>query len=510
MADPKPTPSPGPPVPGTEPRGTGGTGNTPDTYDDDQRATPYDRLRNLLTKREQAKKAGDSEALRDLNRRIERLLDNHPDNDRLTKEAESRGFNMQRLDDDGNENTEDDGGKNDAPGSKGGKGGNNDKGEPNRLPRGGRLIRQGDSFYIVWQDKFKGKPVTGMYKVPANMLDHYGLDKKDARAVTRQQLRRFNYLGSVADINLLGRRDPFEPFFEYIEDQFGLAPGMLRNKEVLGVLFESHMEKWDGTRLFNALQQTKWASKKSDERLEYLTLRPAEQKDRIQKAYVSLRDWAEGQFGELDYSKYFSDERLRKMAEKAASGAVGWDEDVAKSRIARKAENIAGSAAAIAKEESIGNSQLDIEDKARALREQAASWMGWKNVPTMDTIKGWAADILNKKRSDADFENWASETAHGLHKWLGTNEKFQDTADVYRQKSEALLGTTLSWDDHLLQDFTARDANGKPIADQRMALYDYEDLVRKDPRFRGSEVGIDRAYSVAGFINSMFNGQGGA
>lgn len=386
--------------------------------------------------------------------------------------------------------------------------------DPNRLA-GKRgvdyqiITGPGGKKWGIWEVPLdNGKTFRARWFIPREDWKHYGIDEHEGRDMTKAQLARIANFGNINSVKTDRNEHPIQTFMERMGHKFGVAPSLLKNKGVMKVLFEAFMEKWEPGEILGALKQTDWYNKKTEVRANWILEKSdAQRTTEIDTTFQKLREFAFQEFGAVDYADYFSEDRLRQMAENAASGKAGWDETTAQLRITAKARRTPGTSAAVALEESIPNSALDVENKYAQLLDQTNQWWGY-NTSDRNTLMRWAGDILNGQKSDAAFDEYLKKRALALHPYLPQDTPYLDFAGAFKGRAEQQLGTPLDFDDALFSDFSAKDDQGRPVKDQAITFSDFDRMVRKDPRFRSSPTAMNQAAELVSLLNAQFNGVG--
>ena len=498
----------------------GGTGNTSDTYDDD-RVTARERLNRLLERRSIAVGELDRPAIRALNRRIARFLEDHPNNESLWEAAEDAGFNTDRLEDElSKASTEREGqadgrsrggsgidGTGSPEGPGGGGGGAGDPGKPpnlRALAKDNRLLGElGKDFNLVRGPRgtfaavYKYKLGGEVVKVAINLgkdpekLSKYGLKASDAKSLNKQQMKQIQGIGwadELAPHIRKGDKHVMKSLTRHLRNQYG-GQAILENDEVMSVVIANSMFGWTAGEFENRLRQTKLYQNTNDYQRNWVTVTSPKQKaDTVKQMTESIIDVLEDQYG-FEWAKYVDGKQVKDWAEKIASGKFGdpgaglafWSE-----RQEDKAAAIVGTPAYVRQQteaESVRGYMNRPEDKKEALMSQARAYLGPHYVPDNATLLAWATDIVTEKKTDADWMNYLRKTSRALHPYKSEDTPWQDFASPYRAAAERVFGTTIEWGDAALSNLQGTKPDGTPLGTP-MAAYEFEQYLRdNDPRF---------------------------
>ena len=513
---PTPTPSPGPEIePVVSP---GPTGNTPDTYDDDQKATPYDRLRILLRKRQRAIGESDRETLREINKRITRLLNNHPKNEKLWDEAEGSGFNIEKAEskqdttssggDGGGDTTTGGGGGGATTGGGGGTGGGGNKSGLAGMAKDNRLLGDlGKTFTLVkgpkgtyvakYRFKVDGQIIDiGIRLGKAGQLERYGLKPADAKELTSAQMKRIKRIGNADELAPHMKRgddDVFDSLVRYLENQYEGQP-ILRNKGVMAKIIANSMFGWSAGEFENQLRNTSWYKNTNDWQRNWQTVTSEkEKKETIASTRQQVINALESHYG-FDYLKFVDGgvDQINRWAEQIARGRWGTPDEGFKfwsEKQFDKAAKLEGTPAWIENQkqaEAINAFNNRPEDMFERLRSQSMDYLGQvkgKPLVPRDTLMGWATDLVTGTKSEGDWQQFLRQQMRNLHPHFDENQSFTSQAGAYKSTAENLFGTTLTWDDPLMKRIAATDENGKLLGTPT-PLHEFEQYIRdNDQRF---------------------------
>ena len=464
---------------------------------------------------------------RDSRVRIMNILGENPG---LADVAENQGFDYRGFDPDdyeqggqtpdgaqGTSNSEPD-----ASGSSGGGGGGNAGGSGGNKGGGGggspggahgpgwklpgvkgkdfEIVRGPKGSYVaVYKMKIGGNIVSVGVRLPRNKdeLAKYGVKPGDAKTLNKEQFKRIHSMGWADELQFHGEdRNPFQALKRSLRRQYGGQP-IVDDDEVMELIIANSIYGWTPGEFENQLRNTKWYSKTNEYQRDWeLVTSPEQKKETIQQFQQRVVNQLEDHFG-LDWTQHIEGgmKKARQWAETIASGK--WGEpgvgfEFWSNRMFDRAADIEGTPAWITNQTEQENQQGFLnrpEEKFEQLRAEAMRYLGQRDgKPLIDgeTLRTWATDLVTQKRTDADWQQFLRHNLKRLHPYFDENVAFTDQATAYKSVAEGLLGTTLSWDDPLLQrGFQGTDDSGKPLKDQAMSLHDYEMMLRdpeKNPR----------------------------
>jgi hypothetical protein len=537
---PEPSPSPGPdktPPPSPAPS----TGNTPDTYDDDEKASPYDRLRILLRNRQEAIGNNNASRLRRINRHITALLETHPNNDRMWEEAESAGFDTGDAIRETGGGTPSTGNADEGAGTggsggtsgTGGSGGNgrtspsrpvNNRWLPGIKGRDFEVVRYNGKVYVKYRVAHAGNFTM---RVPEDKFKAYGIKEDEGRQLTKAQFQKLNHFGNAADILVHGEeRHPFRQWVDQVEALYG-GTGMLKNKEVMRVFLEGYAKGWAPDVIQGKLRQTSWYNETTEYSRRWGFLSDAEKTGEINTIGNNIKDSLKQMYGEnwLEHFPEFDKKWLNKKAKQIATGLLGATgsptsamELFIRNQTSR-AEKIEGTPAWIAKQQRLAEQGEFLgrpEDVREALRQQAIRELGYAGKDARidgETLTQWAERIAYNQVNEegnpytqADFDQYLRRQKKALFPYLDPDEAWQDAASPYKARAEQILGTSLSWDDGLLSDLAAKDETGN-LTGSRLSDWDFERMARKDTRFWDSQTAAQEGYGLLSRLQEVFGGR---
>lgn len=455
----------------------------------------------------------DEALIEDLENQLDAILDTRPG---LAGFAQKKGYDYVPPDDgegngNGNKNkNKDKDEEKKGPGSK-----HTDPGYSRKLPPGYRAVRGGDgNIYLVWNSKYgpKGnrKDFPGLWQLKENQLDQYGIKKSDIKNVSEDQWARLkkNKFGYVGDIEFRGRH-PIRAFMEEMSQLYGIAPGMLRNRGVMEVLFEAWMEEKDAGWITSQLKQTDWWDNKTKQRRQWIfDMSAADRKDTVQRVLDSAKQLAVDRFGAVNWMDHIDIKDLDAWAKKVASGVIGWDSNTLQNKIENLARGVVGTTAFVEWEQQTPGTPQDIDSAFEDVRSAAINWMGHFAKPSQGELKDWATKIATGALTMDQFNAMMRKRKQDMFPWLSPDEGYLERSGSYKNIAERLFGTTIGWDDRTLADLTGRDKNGASTG-TAMTLDEYDKYIRKnDSRFWEGPVAKEEGLNLVNFLKGMFAGGG--
>lgn len=409
-------------------------------------------------------------------------------------------------------------GDNDNKGNnqKGNKGGKNQPTRTDHLPgkRGKdyEIVRRGGQIYVVYKVAIKGgKHINVSWKVPKDLMDRYNIDPSKAKNISKAAFNKIENLGTINEVKLQTNRHPFRSWLEELADKFGVAPGLLRNKEVMETLLEAHVEKWDAARLTGALEQTKFFQRKTDTRRQWiLETNPAQRDAMVSGVFNNLMEQVNTNFAGVDWKTVISEKRLKEIARKVASGAIGWDDQSAQLWLLNKARNTEGTQAWLDDKQAGNAVENTFENMFEQVREQATQWLGPRGKPSRDILDRWAKDLVTGKKSQSEWDSFLRRQAKALHPWLDDDEPWMDGVSSFKNIAEGILGRGLDYDDRLFSSLYKMKDN-VPVNDgqTRMSTWEFEQAVKTDKRYAKSKDARDSVFDYLGLFDNVFHGVGG-
>ena len=373
-------------------------------------------------------------------------------------------------------------------GGGGGGGGQNIDHLPGKLGNDYHFVKgPGGTVKVVYQMDISGpKKGSIAFTIPKEMYDRYNVDPDKVKTLSAQQMKNLKGFGPINEIKLRRGEHPFQGWLRSMKQKFGMAPSMLRDKEVMQTLYAAHLGQWDSTELLGALQQTKWYDTKTKERIDWLfSTGSADKKTKINTATNTLADYTRSVFGSVDWTKHgLGEDRLKKWALNISSGRVGWDLTEAKSRIDEIARGIQGTAL-WADEERASQGALeevqeweDIFEKYRAMNIEH---LGPSGRSSKEILTKWAKRRASGEVSDGDYQEFLRKQRADLYPYISGDRTWQQFADPYKASLQRIMGdnASIDWNHELLSDLGGKDNNGKPTG-AALSLYDFTKMAR-DP-----------------------------
>lgn len=407
---------------------------------------------------------------------------------------------------------------------KGGKGGGTTPKNPDiggdQLPgakgKGYQVVRFGGETYVLYEYTIGNVTVRQRYRVKPNDLKNevHGFGPGEGRVITKAELKRYQNWGTTDEIvrKKGGNKHPFPKFIKLLVEQHPGA-SWLKSKEVLGYMIQAHVENRGSEWLDNMLRTTKWWNKRTDDEREWeLRLGDAEKQKRKDQAFNLLSDQIDNLFGpNVKWQDHISREQAENWATKIARGQV--DSSGFLIKATSIAEGIEGTTAWAARHQTGQDNAAEVnepEEMFERVRQQAINFLGYRGKPAQDALKKWAADLVSGVKSQADYDQYLRQTKKALYPYLAPDETWMDRAASYKNVAERVFGTDIGYDDKVLADFSALDANGKQTG-TAMSLYEYEKFLRKnDGRFWQGPTAKEEGFGLLNALNQMFTGTPGS
>lgn len=248
---------------------------------------------------------------------------------------------------------------------------------------------------------------------------------------------------------------------------------------------------WSAARFSAALQGTSWFRTTSESARKYATLKatdPAEFNHQIQEGTVKVTTLA-GQMGVP-----LTQTGAAQIANTALR--LGWSEDHLKRYLTTLLKPGAG-----------GNYS---GGEAAALQSQFRSLAESYGVSVSEgQINSWVHQAVlggqTPESVKALIQNTAASKYPALAKRIKAGETVDQIADPYKQSYGKLLevnGENITLNDPLIQRaLQSKDASGKPTT---QTVYDFENTLRKDPRWAKTDNARDQMSSVANSVLKTF------
>lgn len=385
------------------------------------------------------------------------------------------------------------------------------------------LVRSGNGkFAVVYKVKLGNHVVKVAWNISKSEMEKAGLSASQAKPLTKKQwksLKDFGNIDDIPDFQYNDKKNPFAKTIEYIEALYG-GQGILKNKDVAAILAAGYIEGLPEQVILGQIRQTDWYQSRSDYQRTWLALAEGEKQGRINSTKVALKAKLESMFGD-GWMDHATDEDIDKWATSIAAGQYGIQTDYNSAfaawelKMLKKAEGQMGTPAQINADEAdqaLADSDANPAVMFEQIRNQATEWLGYFGKPDESLLQRWANDLSSGRRSQMEWESYLRQQKQSLYRNWGLEEKetWMDAVSPYKNGAEALLGTTLTFDDELFKDLSGKDAQGRATG-FRMTFDDFENRVRQDDRYRTSSNANEMAAGFANFITGMFTGgsQGG-
>lgn len=259
-----------------------------------------------------------------------------------------------------------------------------------------------------------------------------------------------------------------------LSEQYGFAYSMLRSNDELYSLFKRAVSQtWDQDRIMTEVRGTKWYRRNSESQRNAEALKatdPATYKQGLQQQRVRVRMMA------VELGARISSKRIRELADHVYAG--GWDDNQLRQTLGRFIRftdgRMMGQAGAMTQE-----------------WNQYADQMGMKYGHGQ--MKVWASRVAQGKMTPQDVLSRIQEAAAskyvGFADRIKAGETVASVAEPYKQSMAEVLELnpedlnirTSKW---LKRALMAKNADGRP---EPMALWEFEDKLRHDPRWNSTD-----------------------
>jgi hypothetical protein len=263
------------------------------------------------------------------------------------------------------------------------------------------------------------------------------------------------------------------------------------NPELKKLLGQATAGGWSSARFVASLQNTHWFRASSESARKYTALKssdPATYKQQISAG--AARVMALGN----DMGSIVTGSQARSIADTALK--VGWTDDQLKLYLASKAK--------------VDSKGYFTYGEAAKLQNTFRSMVADYGLTVPDkTIQGWVRQGLTGARDTENIRQglvrMATSKYVGLADRIKSGETVREIAAPYIQSYGKLLEVNpenIDIDDPLLQRaLQAKDAKGKPAT---QTVYDFEQTLRKDPRWRKTNNARDLMASTANAVLDSF------
>lgn len=261
--------------------------------------------------------------------------------------------------------------------------------------------------------------------------------------------------------------------------------------ELKSLIGKATKEGWSTARFTAALQGTSWFRHTSESQRKYVTLRatdPASFNQQITEGTTHVQNMAAQMGAAISpaWSKHIADTALR----------LGWSEDhLRRYMMTQTTVNKNGNYS--------GGQAAQLQSQFRSLAEEYGV-----NV-SEGLIQQWVrSGIVGGETPEsvkAKMQNLAASKYPALADRIRGGESVRQIADPYVQTYGKLLevnGDNINLDDPLIQRaLQAKDAKGKPTT---QTVYDFENTLRKDPRWAKTDNARDQMSATANSILQSF------
>lgn len=375
-------------------------------------------------------------------------------------------------------------------------------------------VKIGGRVYAVYSIEINGKKIPIAWKVSESDYKAFGIDPEKIAQVSRQKFSTINVMGNASEIKRRGENvHPWTTYLRKLEDIYGNVP-WLKNRGFMETMLEGWFEGWSDVELQQALKQTDWYQNRTDwQRKWVMDTSEAQRRATIDQVTNQLRNLVEAELGpEFDVKKLLSDRELDRLATNIASGKWGTPDDgieIALSRLRRQAEKIEGTTAWLNRQQQIEAANAyenKPEEMFHQLTKDVQVWLGPNGAPSNDVLKRWAGNLATGKSSNADWLTYLERQAHALYPYLDKGETWQDRAASYKQIAEREWGRPVDWNDKVLTEIGARDANTMAFTGQALPYDEFLRLVRSKREWWQGPVAREEGFQLVNYLNNVFNG----
>lgn len=275
-------------------------------------------------------------------------------------------------------------------------------------------------------------------------------------------------------------------------DYYGWALALLKSDPSLYKLFQQAIKgNWTSQKFTQELKKTAWYKKYGESARKALALKYTEfetWRERVRVIYSEIQSLA-GTMG----IRGVSWQTMWDMAEDAFT--FGWSNSKLKQELAKYLSSKNGVYGGEA-----GAAKMQLEEYAFSMGIKLDS----------GTLHGWLKGIINGTRTLEDYKGYIQKMAMsafpGLSEQIKGGMSVKDIADPYMQAMGRLL--EVNSEQLTLDDPTIRGALNKTTQDGKtssmMPLWEFENLLRKDPRWLKTNNARTSINSTARTIGQMF------
>ena len=379
-----------------------------------------------------------------------------------------------------------------------------------------RFVVYGGQTYIVYVVQMPGGGrMEVSWRLNKEDLEAFGVKPDQIAHIGKNAFSQLNNLGSWDQVSssTLPEEHPFRTFLKDLGRQHGDV-SWLQDENFVSVLLEGWAEGWSEPEIQNVLEQTKWYKSRNEaQRAWELDLNPADRRTQMKSWTTQVSDALRELYG-ADFNLKeagITQRKINKWAEEIASGrwgdpSQGFQQWLSSQQ--HKAEDVEGTPAWISRQQEL-EAQREFanrpEEMFQALRDEAMYWLGPQALPSNDTLRKWANDLVTEISSEADWKQFLQKQTQTLYPFLGANVPWQQFADPYKAIAEKTWGAPVNWDHPLLQQLGGVDEKGSATG-SALSFYDFEKLVRQDPRYWGGPVAREEGFALFNQLQNTFQG----
>jgi hypothetical protein len=269
-----------------------------------------------------------------------------------------------------------------------------------------------------------------------------------------------------------------------LAESYGFAYTMIRSNNELYNLFKKAVSQtWDQTRIMTEVRATNWYKKNSESERNAAALKasdPATYQQQLAQQRVRVKMMA------TEWGARISNQKINELANHVL--AQGWDDNQLRSVMGRY----------------IKYSDGRLLGQAGAMESEWRQYADQMGVRVGDQqVRQWAAMAVNGRVTPQDVLSRIKEMAKskygGLADRIDAGETVEAIAEPYKQAMAEILeinpgDVNIRRDRQIQRALGWRDRDNKPGT---MAVWQFEDMLRKDPRWEKTDNARD-SYMEAG------------
>lgn len=385
------------------------------------------------------------------------------------------------------------------------------------IPSGYELVNFAGRIYAVYATKLpNGQTVQTAWRIDPKEYETFGIVPGKIKHLTKGQFQNVQVFGDIGEIVRTGKKDehPLQTYLKQLREVYGSKVSWLNDREYMQVFLMGWMEGWDPGVLQQRLKRTSWyQTHTAAQRSWEMDTNKADRKSRIESRVTFLTEALQDLYGpSISLQEVgIKGSQILKWAKAIEAGEYGNPEDgfnIWLEEQRAKAEKHEGSTAWMDRERELEEQRAFLnrpEDMFEQLREEATYWLGPGGVPSTETLKKWAADLVSEKSSEADWATFLREQTKRLYPWLGSDTPWQEFADPYKRMAEELWGRPVDWNDPVLAQLGGTDPNGAPTG-ASLTFQDFNLLLRSSDEFWNSPTANEEGWGLFNLLQETFTG----